>query len=1416
MTFRNVQVALTGNSTNLSSVLYRAGNDIDRFHNRATKGNLQTASSAVKMGKAFGVAGLAIAAGLGYAVVKAAEFDKSMRNVNSLNNLNEAGFRRMEQQVLQMSTRLPQSAKTLADGLYQISSSGFTGSQALTVLNASAQAASAGLTTTDVAAQAITATLNAYGRGAQDASDVSDVLFQTVNLGVINFEELSGVIGDTVGTAAAAKVGIDQVGSAIATMTLTGISGAEAGTSLNRVLQSVISPSEALASTLHDLGYESGAQALQADGLRGVMDKLRESTGGNIETLLKLFPEIRAARGALALMAADGTNYARVSAGIEDAEARRGATLKVLHEQMKAVSNQFQVFKNRADEQAISLGTKLLPAMLALMSAAGALGHGLGELGDWVGHAVGPAFDDLWSAAQNVWKILTDLGSELGPLARLFAVVAATPVVITLRVMATTLEAVTGFLADNREIVLALAIAYGVNFVRALILAQGGLSVAAWKAFGTVLIGVMNSADSAAGGLARLRIAQGLATAGIATLIAGGILAWKSYTDTTKKAREAIEAADRAVESGSVSALFKQRDALQKTRAELEQTIDSYSKASFVSRFWQNFNGGAADAIAAAHNLDSIDAAINRVDVSSEKAANNIGKYLQATLSPSAFQNLLNNPKMLEAEMVKVGARVQEMGGSVTGSYGKMKLALDAYAQSHSPVQVAEKQLIAAMGDLGNSADDAKSAVDQLKTALDILIGGPLAQDEALINWKKSLDDITASVKENGASLSVNTEKGRANRSTIIDAVKALKDRVEADAAAGVSNKQLARTLENGTKALENQGVQAGIGREAMRKLIAQYGLTPDLVRTIIEAAGADASARKVQNLQAQVDRLRSKTIVVTTKLQTIGVGPFAGKRLPIDNAAGRIWTESYASGGQRLPRDAMVARNGANLVQWAEPGTGGEAFIPLSPSRRERSTAILEKVAEMFGFGLADLESYAPGGFRYPDFHYKKFRFRRRKRDEGSRAYSKERADAKRQYEKDRAEAKKEWQDNKYQAYEQYRENQRLASVARGGGEGAVGYNQVFTAGGAFAEQARAEETRAQAAAQLAANRSANPYDTAADFYKKPVQSAAEMVSALKESNSALKDWRDDLAKITRGAGADVAGALQAMGEQGAQYVDQMASATTTELKAMADQMRLQQWQTDLQNLVADVQGRTQWNSNLLKLATSGHADLAAQFSQQGYNAQNAMSLQYLVDHGTNDYYNQVASMFSQQAAASDPAFGQALAIAAKVNANLGIIGLSRVSGVDVADLVGLLQRYWGQVFAPMGTKVSTLAKDRALIESGQQPTGLARGGIVTSANTGLYYRWAEPGTGGESLIPLGQRDRGRALDLWAETGRRLGVNPSGPASQASVNITLAPGAVHVPITNANSDPAAVARAVESGVNNALNKVLVRVRAGR
>lgn len=489
MPFRTISVVLSASNTSLRSVLRASSGEVVRFSSQTQASSRRaqvalhgvttaadeaaTASSrAARASKEHAAEGAALI-GVLYGTYRATralvgatvDFDQAMRNVNSITHLNEQAFARQEAQVVALSRVMPQTATTLAQGLYDIASSGFMGSRGLTVLKASAQAASAGMSTTATAAQAITGVLNAYGLSAQQASNVSDSLFQTVNVGVVTFDQLAQGIGQVIGTAASAHVDINQVGAAIATMTRNGVTADEAFTSTNRVLVSLIQPSQALQQVYAKLGYESGAAALQQKGLRGVMTDIHKVTGDNITAMLELFPDIRAARGALALMSNEGKTYAQASRQIENANNRQGATLRALREQQKSVAAQWRLLKNNVTADAIEIGLHVLPVLVGMLQGAQKLTReGIGELRDGA-KRVTSFLHGMADAGVNVAHMLEAVWHDAEPVVHVLTQLGGTAVVETLNATGHALADVTGFLNSQHVAVEALAVLYASRYL---------------------------------------------------------------------------------------------------------------------------------------------------------------------------------------------------------------------------------------------------------------------------------------------------------------------------------------------------------------------------------------------------------------------------------------------------------------------------------------------------------------------------------------------------------------------------------------------------------------------------------------------------------------------------------------------------------------------------------------------------------------------------------------------------------------------------------------------------------------------------------------------------------------------------------------------------------------------------------------
>lgn len=114
--------------------------------------------------------------------------------------------------------------------------------------------------------------------------------------------------------------------------------------------------------------------------------------------------------------------------------------------------------------------------------------------------------------------------------------------------------------------------------------------------------------------------------------------------------------------------------------------------------------------------------------------------------------------------------------------------------------------------------------------------------------------------------------------------------------------------------------------------------------------ASITVEAVQSQNFLGSVQAMVSK---VTATWANINVGASMAPKLPGFANGGLV--DYYAEGGMRENHVAQIAPAGAWRV-WAEPETGGEAYIPLAPSKRERSLSIWEQTGKRLGvLGFAD-----------------------------------------------------------------------------------------------------------------------------------------------------------------------------------------------------------------------------------------------------------------------------------------------------------------------------------------------------------------------------------------------------------------------------------------------------------------------------
>jgi TP901 family phage tail tape measure protein len=838
------------------------------------------------------VAGGALVAGLGYGVGKAIELERSLYNVATISDDVRANMGQTSAALIEMSTRLPQSANELAQGLYDVVSSGFQAKDAMLVLDAAAIGASAGLSTTATSARALTAILNAYGLGASSAADVNDILFQTVNKGVVTYDELSSVIGNFVGTAAAAKVPIDDAASALAAMTLTGLDAAEASTSLNNVMQKIIDPSDAMAGAIQKAGYESGSAALETLGLHGTIELLSKSMGTSTDVALKLFPEIRAARGYLALTSAEGKNYASTFDSIADKTSRAQAAQKALEVQSQSAAFQFGVLRNQATGFAIGLGQALLPAVHAALVA-------------------GQAFLGLLNAMpgpmQTALAVVALLGG--GVLVAGGAFLKAKPTIDTFRA-----------------------------------------TLALMRAEGSAVPGVLRGVSLAAGVLGVALVA--------ATVVYSAYAGQKAKV---KAATDELTASLKAEREGTAGAG--------------DQTlVDQIVKSGDIDRLKDA--GIAVDDYVAA--IKAGPEAMNRLvgGVKSDLSILGLGMSSSDKLAQSGGR--LASAYAAASKTVKDGAvATKQVAGAAAAASPKiagLASMTEKAADGTEKLSDAQKDLQKQLAGMGDAVGAWGRAMDDVKPdALKALAKDSKKQTDSV---KSGLKSLAPTARTSLAAFTLELAKGLADQRAYAANLAALTRRGRADLVEefikmGAEGPKAAAAAVKGTDA--ELGKLAGVMRS--RSALAGAALSNGLdILAVIAAAGGTATVASLAaaftkgdltSMRLKLQEIRNDVNDIPTQ-HTIDVllgkvpGPIVipisysvRARPNVPDQAKSYFAEggilrSYAAGGVE-PHVAQVG-NGRMTRVWNEPETGGEAYIPLHPSKRARSAAVLDVVARQFG----------------------------------------------------------------------------------------------------------------------------------------------------------------------------------------------------------------------------------------------------------------------------------------------------------------------------------------------------------------------------------------------------------------------------------------------------------------------------------
>lgn len=291
----------------------------------------------------------------------AAQFETSTAMVATIADTSQKSLSDISKEVRTYSNETGEAASDMAEATYQAISASVNTADAASFAGTATKLAVGGFTSATTAVDVLTTAINSYGLAASDATQLSDYLITTQNLGKTSVDQLAQSVGKVIPLASAYNVQMDNLSSAYAVLTANGIATAESGTYLKSMLNELGDTGSDVSEVLLNSTGKTFAQLMeQGYSLGDVMAMLGDAVDGDSTAFNALWSSTEAGIGALSLFNAGADKYNSV---LDSMRTSAGATEKAYSTMADTTDKSKQRMENSFNNLKISVGDVLNPAL---------------------------------------------------------------------------------------------------------------------------------------------------------------------------------------------------------------------------------------------------------------------------------------------------------------------------------------------------------------------------------------------------------------------------------------------------------------------------------------------------------------------------------------------------------------------------------------------------------------------------------------------------------------------------------------------------------------------------------------------------------------------------------------------------------------------------------------------------------------------------------------------------------------------------------------------------------------------------------------------------------------------------------------------------------------------------------------------
>lgn len=860
-----------------------------------------------------------LAAG-GASVHMAAQFETSFAQMQGLAGVSASEIDGLKASVLSLAGETANSPQQLAEALYFLRSSGLDSAEAMAALELSAQASAAGMGDTAVIADAVSSAMNAYAASGLDAAKATDILVATARAGKAEPDQLAGALGRVLPIASELGITFEDVGGAIAALSLNGNDASTSATLLTNVMSKLLKPSQQGAELLAQVGLSAQGirQSIADNGLLATLQMLQDKLGD--AGFIRFMEDAQAVQGALSLVNDESGNVAEAFGIVADSSGATGEAFSAM-----ADTDAFKMKQALVDVQTamVQLGSILLPIVADIASGIAGLTGWFSDLPDpvqkvalamaGVAAAGGPLLVIAGSLVRNFTAVKGAFGGATGAASKMSGALGA--------LGALGLAASVGFMAYEAFTAKQRELEQRTHEVAT---ALGDQTTIVWE--------LADAADAATGGVDGLAVANGalgraLAATGddgekirenfgVLRLSIEDVVFWMDALQGSDAVRgSAFE--EMARQAGVAEEhLFILAETIRKTD-ENGSSLQSELRYAFVDAL--NMSDEAAWNLAG--SLMPVASAMEEVDDQSEKFDGNAitRDFLQMSAGGSELANNLlilaeehtglsrngEHTRSVMAGLLEIiEALPPEAEAAALAEFGlsaATQEAADAAMEQVDATQAAEaafaeyartqgkqvdnyRRLITESKAMGDAAIQAKEGVEELEDvtassidtmsdaaqayadtqdainiygeAFDRAMGRHGSAMRTIIDVNQGWADFNDNLHNNTDELGTNTDAGRQNQSVVLDAADDIRSLIQARIDEGWTLEQINAEYLDNRENLLAVAEAAGLNEEAVDDLISEYGLVPGLVETMINLAGTALAEWRIQRYIEQLDEI--------------------------------------------------------------------------------------------------------------------------------------------------------------------------------------------------------------------------------------------------------------------------------------------------------------------------------------------------------------------------------------------------------------------------------------------------------------------------------------------------------------------------------------------------------------------------------